>query len=1161
MFHRANARARLAACVALLLCAASVAAQEPPQEGKGATLLSPSECKRLHERGWALYAANECEAAEKVWTQVHGPDDWRVRSVRESQSFLLTCQKVIDSKAKFQRLMEATELTKQASEACARQDYQVVIVRGPAAQDALRALGLEDTYLCRGVTTQLATAHQELSHFAEAEKLWKEVVAGADKGIDPERAHALSRLGTVYLEQGEYAKAVPWLEEADGVFAQLVKDEFFLTDGGGQFYRSYGMHLSSRGLLCQQTGDYAKAADLFGQSAAVYERLPQLETSLTDYAAALVNQTNVFLKTPSAHPVVHKDDLARVRRLLRQAADRLSRAAGKKRQEWLVRVLTTLAYVHEHSLDSAGHDAVLQEALAAVEKGGLQNTPVHAVLLNNSHIVYLSNGRVEEAEAALRRAVGLSKELFGARSELYKGAVSNLAFVLRLRGEILAAHRLEEELLSSSLEDAKGLFALQSERQRLALAGQLGTQVSAYLDSALACQADAGAVYGRVAGYKGMAAFKKAEEEALRGHPELRELFKKRVNLRAELTAVWSRIATGSQGAGDDARALKDKVDRLDEIERAIAAKSALFRDYQDRWAVRPEEVAAALPPGAVFIDLFPCLHHGLRPRPDPTLPYPANVTDVAPSYVAFVIRNNQPVRMVLLSDSVDWIDMHVERWLQAVLSREEAKVQEEGRKLARLVWEPLAAHVGGASTVIVCPAGGLARLPLGALPGSRAGTYLLDEVPINYVRSARQLLDAARGPADGAAPASLLAVGGIAYGTAAPQETRNAPQPGALPQEFGPLPGSSREVEEVLGRFRAAYQEGGRRDELLKGTQATKGRLRDEFGPAGPGWGFFHFSGHGFFAEAKIAAATPAARGDNLKVLEGAVSNNWLVDELTTALCSGIAVSGAEGAAGGGTIDESRYFTADEVGDLELRGTELVVLSACESGNGKERGGEAAVGLQRAFHQAGARRVLASLWRVDDETGRRMMRQFYANLWEKGLGPQEALRQAQIEVRDHGPGDSDRPYYWANWVLSGDWRDIPRPAASARGGADETENTAGGGSIIPAAVAVGAACLGLIAGVIVWRRLQAHRAGPAEGLALPALAPAAPDDTADEQYFYSQGKRKIGPVSLARLRQLVSAGELRPTDMVHRPGTQKWVPVAAVLGVEAGGQQTPHPG
>jgi CHAT domain-containing protein/tetratricopeptide (TPR) repeat protein len=1108
----------------------------------------------LHELGWALAGAKEYGAAEKAWTQVHGPDDWRVRSARESQSFLITCQKVIDSKAKLQRFMEATELTKQASEACTRQDYPVVIVRGPAAQDALRALGLEDTYLCRGVTTQLATAHQELSHFAEAENLWKEVVAGTGKGIDPERAHALSRLGTVYLEQGEYAKAAPCLDEADGVFTELVKDEFFLTDGGGQFYRSYGMHLSSRGLLCQQTGDYAKAADLFGQSAAVYERLPQFETSLTDYAAALINQTNVFLKTPSAHPVVHKDDLARVRRLLRQTADRLSRAPGKKRQEWLVRVLTTLAYVHERSLDSAGHDAVLQEALAAVEKGGLQNTPVHAVLLNNSHIVYLSNGRVEEAEAALRRAAGLAKELFGVRSDLYRGAASNLAFVLRLRGDALAAHRLEEELLSSSVEDARGLFALQSERQRLALAGQLGTQVSAYLDSALACQAEAGAVYGRVAGYKGMAALKKAEEEALRGQPEARELLKKRASLRTELTALWSRITTGSQGAGDDPRALKDKVDRLDEVERAIASKGAFFRDYQGRWAVRPEEVAAALPPGAVFIDLFPCSHFRFLPKPDPRVPYPANVTDVAPGCVAFVIRSGQPVRMVLLSDSVDWIDIHVEQWLRAVPSGKEDKVKEEGRTLARLVWKPLAAHLGGASAVIVCPAGDLARLPLGALPGSRAGTYLLDEVPINYVRSARQLLDAARGPADTAAQASLLAVGGIAYGTAAPPEGRNAPRPEALNREFGPLRGSLREAEEVLERFRAAYPEGGRRDELLKGTQATKGRLRDAFGPGGPGWGFFHFAGHGFFADVKDAAARPAVRGDNQKVVQVAVSNSWLVDELTTGLCSGIAVSGGDGAAGAGTLDESKYFTADEVSELELRGTELVVLAACESGKGRQRGGEAAVGLQRAFHQAGARRVLASLWRVDDDTGQLMMRHFYANLWEKGLSPQEALRQAQIEVRDHGSGDSDRPYYWANWVLSGDWRDIPRPTAPARGGADETGNAAGGGngSTLPVAVAVGAACLALVAGVIGWRRLQAHRAGA-------ALAPEAPDDPGDEQYFYAQGKQKIGPVSLARLRQLVSGGELRLTDMVHRPGAQRWVPVAAVLG--AGGDQGTHPG
>jgi hypothetical protein len=100
-------------------------------------------------------------------------------------------------------------------------------------------------------------------------------------------------------------------------------------------------------------------------------------------------------------------------------------------------------------------------------------------------------------------------------------------------------------------------------------------------------------------------------------------------------------------------------------------------------------------------------------------------------------------------------------------------------------------------------------------------------------------------------------------------------------------------------------------------------------------------------------------------------------------------------------------------------------VLSACATGLGDVAGGEGVFGLQRAFHQAGARTVVASLWQVDDEAARQVLTRFYENLWRKGLGPLAALRQAQLAHLREGPADSSHPRYWAAWVLSGDPGDL----------------------------------------------------------------------------------------------------------------------------------------
>jgi CHAT domain-containing protein len=137
----------------------------------------------------------------------------------------------------------------------------------------------------------------------------------------------------------------------------------------------------------------------------------------------------------------------------------------------------------------------------------------------------------------------------------------------------------------------------------------------------------------------------------------------------------------------------------------------------------------------------------------------------------------------------------------------------------------------------------------------------------------------------------------------------------------------------------------------------------------------------------------------------------------------------------------------------LDLRGTDLVVLSACETSIGKAASGEGMLGLQRAFQVAGARSLISSLWNVDDKATQVLMVEFYKNLWERKLGKPEALRQAQLKMlRQYdphartlrGPGQAKSvdpaslavpltqkqaarepvsPYFWSAFVLSGDWR------------------------------------------------------------------------------------------------------------------------------------------
>ncbi len=114
-------------------------------------------------------------------------------------------------------------------------------------------------------------------------------------------------------------------------------------------------------------------------------------------------------------------------------------------------------------------------------------------------------------------------------------------------------------------------------------------------------------------------------------------------------------------------------------------------------------------------------------------------------------------------------------------------------------------------------------------------------------------------------------------------------------------------------------------------------------------------------------------------------------------------------------------FLRLHEIFNLDL-GADLVVLSACETGLGKEVKGEGLVGLTRGFMYAGAPRVLVSLWNVDDAATAELISRFYRNLLEKGLSATEALRATQIEMIEETQWKA--PYFWAAFVLQGEWED-----------------------------------------------------------------------------------------------------------------------------------------
>jgi CHAT domain-containing protein len=198
----------------------------------------------------------------------------------------------------------------------------------------------------------------------------------------------------------------------------------------------------------------------------------------------------------------------------------------------------------------------------------------------------------------------------------------------------------------------------------------------------------------------------------------------------------------------------------------------------------------------------------------------------------------------------------------------------------------------------------------------------------------------------------------------------------------------------------------------------------------------YLHLATHGFFAAERFASALQRSTQPGMASME--LRGNQSIAGYHPGLLAGLVLAGANAP----MPEDDGILTAEEVATLNLSSVELAVLSACETGLGQIAGGEGLLGLQRAFHAAGARTVIASLWKVDDIATREIMERFYENLWKKNLGKLAALRDAQlwmlrvrgasglqVDARGLKVGGVKRldgrlaPYYWAAFVLSGDWR------------------------------------------------------------------------------------------------------------------------------------------
>jgi CHAT domain-containing protein len=309
----------------------------------------------------------------------------------------------------------------------------------------------------------------------------------------------------------------------------------------------------------------------------------------------------------------------------------------------------------------------------------------------------------------------------------------------------------------------------------------------------------------------------------------------------------------------------------------------------------------------------------------------------------------------------------------------------------------------------------------------------LLDEYALCLVPHGPWLLEHLRAKPAKAGGDTLLAYGGIDYqGTPAAVAKARGPRElelvgdAALPVPAGKrlhwaaLPGTAREQARVVALAREVLKDP---PVVRSGTAASTEQLLEDL----PKARYAHLATHGFFADPRFRSYLQV---DPKLYERGRLGERASAGARSPLVLSGLVLAGSN-RRGEGAAPDRGVVTAEGLIGLRLEGLDLAVLSACDTGLGEVAGGEGVFGLQRAFHVAGCRNVVASLWQVDDEATAALMGLFYHNLWAEKLPPLEALRQAQLTLYRH----PDRIPALAR-ARGPDFDRVARPPATAATGA-----------------------------------------------------------------------------------------------------------------------------
>jgi tetratricopeptide (TPR) repeat protein len=850
----------------------------------------------------------------------------------------------------------------------------------------------------------LAGLYQAQGRYGEAEPRYLQALDILQEQLGnrhPDVAQSLNNLAELYQAQGRYGEAEPHYLEALDIRQEQLGDR----------HPDVATSLNNLANLYRLQGRYGEAEPRYLEALGIYReqlgnRHPDVATSLNNLAGLYRDQGRYGEAEP---------------RYL-EALDIRQEQLGNRHPD-VATSLNGLAGLYRDQGRYGEAEPYYLEALDIRQEQLGDRHPDVAASLNNLAVLYHLQGRYGEAETRYLQALDILQEQLGNRHPDVAASLNNLAALYLAQENPTRAIQAFQEGLAIEESNLEVTLAPLTEAQRQDYAATLsGTTDRAISLSLQAAEAQP----------LGLTTLLRRKGRLLEaGSSSLQRL---RQNLTPEdqvvlndLVSVQQQLATltFNPPANLPPEDYRDQLAELEsqaaELEKTLAQRSAVFR--AESAPVEVAAVQAQIPANGVLVEYA-------RYQP---VDVKAELADRLgdPRYAAYLLFPDGRIEVIDLGDAAT-IDNAVEDFitllqdpradLRATIVQEirPEVVEEVTGTLKTLILDPIAPYIQDRQHLLISPDSQLNRLPFEALI-TDSGEYLVEQYQISYLSSGRDLLkfdvvEPSSEPAvivanpdyeSASAPSSVA--GERANQASETSASRSSTDMGRL--TVTPLPGTAEEVAAIAPLLPGAT--------ILTEASATENALKQAQKPS-----ILHIATHGFFL-ADAPRPEPADNRGLIASTDGSRAFASVSAPIENPLLrSGLALAGFNTRTSG---DEDGVFTALEAANLNLYGTQLVVLSACDTGLGDINNGEGVYGLRRAFAIAGAETQLLSLWQVSDYGTQSLMARYYENLMD-GMGRSEALRAVQLEmIRDDG--EYAHPYYWAAFILAGDWRPLDAPS------------------------------------------------------------------------------------------------------------------------------------